>query len=149
MGIRYTHTNIIARDWKSLSLFYQRVFGCTPIVPEKDLSGEWIDRLTGIKKVHVQGQHLRLPGYKDNGPTLEIFSYNTIDLSNPKLINAAGLAHIAFEVDDLAETLRKVFLEGGKTHGEIAKVVYPNHRKVSFIYVKDPEGNIIELQEWE
>ncbi|MDD2483959.1 MAG: VOC family protein [Eubacteriales bacterium] len=148
MTIRYVHTNIIARDWKSLSLFYQKVFGCKPVPPPRDICGEWIDKMTGIKKVHITGEHLALPGYEDPSPTLEIFSYNTMDLSNHKNINAVGLGHIAFEVDNIVETLRKVLTEGGSPLGEIVQAVYPDGRTASFMYVKDPEGNIIELQKW-
>jgi predicted enzyme related to lactoylglutathione lyase len=28
-GARYVHTNLIARDWRALAGFYQRVFGCS------------------------------------------------------------------------------------------------------------------------
>ena len=27
---KYVHTNIVARDWRRLAVFYQDVFGCTP-----------------------------------------------------------------------------------------------------------------------
>jgi len=37
---RYVHTNLIAWDWKRLAAFYQDVFGCVPVPPERDLSGE-------------------------------------------------------------------------------------------------------------
>jgi len=73
MSNKYVHTNLIARDWKSLADFYIQVFGCTPVPPERDISGEWIDGMTGISDVRIRGAHLRLPGYED-GPTLEIFT---------------------------------------------------------------------------
>ena len=43
MGIKYTHTNIIARDWEDLAKFYIEVFECQPYGPKRDLSGEWIE----------------------------------------------------------------------------------------------------------
>ena len=42
----------------------------------RDLSGEWLDRATGLKNAHIKGIHLRLPGYGEGGPTLEIFQYD-------------------------------------------------------------------------
>jgi len=75
MRIKYVHTNIIAKDWEKLAQFYIRVFGCQPVYPERDLTGEWINQATNIKDVHIRGIHLWLPGYVD-GPTLEIFQYN-------------------------------------------------------------------------
>jgi hypothetical protein len=32
-------TNLIARDWRGLASFYQSVFGCTLLPPERDYSG--------------------------------------------------------------------------------------------------------------
>jgi predicted enzyme related to lactoylglutathione lyase len=149
MNIRYVHTNLIAKDWKKLSLFYQHAFGCKPIPPERDLSGEWLDRLTGIPDVHVTGEHLALPGYEGNLPTLEIFSYNDMDHNNSKVINGIGLGHLAFEVEDVAAVLQKIKEEGGGQVGELIKTEYPNHVTATFVYAKDIEGNIIELQSWE
>jgi catechol 2,3-dioxygenase-like lactoylglutathione lyase family enzyme len=111
--MRYVHTNIIAQDWKKLSLFYQNVFGCRPVPPERNLSGEWLDRLTGIPNAHVEGEHLALPGYSENLPTLEIFSYGSMNAGNPKVINGMELGDLAFEVDDVASVLEKVIREGG------------------------------------
>jgi predicted enzyme related to lactoylglutathione lyase len=149
MKIRYVHTNIIAHDWRRVSLFYQRVFGCKPIPPERNLTGEWVDNLTGIRNAHISGEHLALPGYEDNLPTLEIFSYNSMDSKNPKVINGIGLAHLAFEVDDVATILQKIKQEGGGQIGELIKTEYPNQVVATFVYAKDVEGNIIELQSWE
>lgn len=147
--MKYVHTNIIARDWKKLSRFYQNVFGCRPVPPQRDLSGEWLDRLTGITNAHVEGEHLALPGYGENLLTLEIFSYDSMNAENPKAINDIGLGHLAFEVDDVALVLEKVIREGGGQVGELVKTEYSNHVTATFVYAKDPEGNIIELQSWE
>ena len=152
MKIRYVHTNIIAKDWKKVSLFYQHVFGCKPVPPQRDLSGEWLDELTGIPNAHVGGEHLVMPGYEEfspNLPTLEIFSYNTLNSENPKVINGVGLGHLAFEVDNVEAVLQKVRQEGGGQVGKLVKTEYPNHVTATFVYAKDVEGNIIELQSWE
>ena len=53
MPMKYAHINLIAKDWKRLSTFYQEVFGCETIPPERDLSGEWLDRATGLSKSHI------------------------------------------------------------------------------------------------
>ncbi|WP_315074309.1 VOC family protein [uncultured Clostridium sp.] len=149
MKIRYVHTNIIAKDWRRLSLFYQRVFECKPVLPQRDLQGDWLDKLTGIKNVHITGEHLVLPGYEEGLSTLEIFSYDEVNLSNPKILNGIGLAHLAFEVDDVLAILEKIKKEGGEQVGELVKTQYPNNITATFVYAKDLEGNIIELQSWD
>ncbi len=35
MEVKFVHVNLIARDWKLLSDFYQCVFNCEPVLPEK------------------------------------------------------------------------------------------------------------------
>jgi len=145
--IKFAHTNIIAQDWKSLAQFYQDVFDCKPIYPERDLKGDWIDQATNIKDTHIKGIHLRLPAYDETGPTLEIFQYNKMDKAN-KVINASGFSHIAFLVDDLNKILQNLLKNGGTQLGEIVEKEIPNVGKLTFVYTKDPEGNIVEIQHW-
>ena len=35
-GARYGHTNLIAADWRALASFYEELFGCVPVPPERD-----------------------------------------------------------------------------------------------------------------
>ncbi len=149
MSKRYTHTNINAKDWKKLSAFYQKVFDCKPVPPRRDLYGEWIDDVTGIKDVHIEGEHLAVPGYEEGqGPTIEIFTYNFADDIGPLNINSYGFAHIAFEVDDVEETYAELLKEGGSAVGKVITRYYPQVGTLTLIYAKDPEGNIVEIQKW-
>jgi predicted enzyme related to lactoylglutathione lyase len=148
MKIKFTHTNIIARDWEKLSRFYQEVFACVPVPPKRDLQGDWVDELTGIRGAHIRGEHLRLPGYEDSLPTLEIFSYDDwVDSGLPQ-INRTGFGHIAFEVEDVDEMLKKIRAAGGAQIGRQIVADYPNDVVATFVYATDPEGNIVELQNW-
>ncbi|MDD3168862.1 MAG: VOC family protein [Eubacteriales bacterium] len=149
MATRYVHTNIIAKDWKKLSQFYQKVLHCKPINQNRDLKGEWLDKLTGIPSVHIQGEHLLLPDYSEDHPTLEIFSYSQEEHNSSKKINHLGFSHLAFEVDDVRGTLKEIILEGGGQLGEVVEAAYPDNIKATFVYAKDIEGNIIELQSWQ
>lgn len=146
--IRYAHTNIIARDCEKLISFYKEVLGCRSIGEKRDLRGEWVDKLTGIPGAHIVGEHLALPGYGGDRPTLEIFSYDSLSGDAPCKVNSPGFAHIAFEVDDVQEALEKVLANGGSTVGELVRVEYGDGRKAVFVYATDIEGNIIELQSW-
>jgi hypothetical protein len=74
IAAKYVHTNLIAEDWRALADFYQRVFGCVPVPPERDFQGEALEAGTGIPGAHLRGVHLRLPGWGEDGPTLEIFN---------------------------------------------------------------------------
>jgi predicted enzyme related to lactoylglutathione lyase len=145
---RYVHTNIIARDAGKLTDFYKTVFHLKSINEKRDLSGEWLDKLTGLNKAHIVGEHLLLPGYGEDHPTLEIFSYDLMKETVPAEINRPGFAHIAFEVDDVEAVLSKITEAGGSAVGEMVSAKYPNQMEALFVYARDPEGNIIELQSW-
>ncbi len=142
----YIHTNIIAHNWRNQAQFYMEVFDCVPVYPERDLAGEWIDRLTGMKNTKIRGIHLRLPG-NDNGPTLEIFEYNhQRGKTKARAVNDLGFGHIAFRVNDVEKMLHKLLQQGGSKYGEIVKKEIENLGTITVIYTRDPEGNIIELQ---
>ncbi len=145
---RYAHTNLIAKDWHTLANFYQRVFGCTPVPPERDFKGETLEKAVGMAGAHLRGVHLRLPGYGDNAPTLEIFNYSTLEPQQKTAVNRPGFSHIAFAVDDVAAAQAAVLAGGGNKVGEIVTLQVASGAKVTFCYVTDPEGNIIELQTW-
>lgn len=145
---RYVHTNIIAKDVRKLIDFYKTVLHCKSINETRDLSGEWLDKLTGLNKAHILGEHLLLPGYGEEHPTLEIFSYDMLKESISSEINRPGIAHIAFEVDDVETTLQEIINAGGTSIGDVVKAAYPNGQEAVFVYAQDPEGNILELQSW-
>lgn len=148
MQVKFTHTNIIAKDWEKLARFYMHVFGCEPVYPERDLSGAWLDRAAHLKGVRIRGVHLRLPGYVD-GPTLEIFTYNR-QIGNKELptIDKPGFAHIAFHVEDVRLVCDKLLQNGGSMLGEIVETQIQGVGLLTFAYTRDPEGNIIEIQNW-
>ena len=145
---RYVHTNIIAKDAGKLIDFYKTVLHCKSIQKTRNLSGVWLDKLTGLSNAHIMGEHLLLPGYEAEYPTIEIFSYDDAKDFLPSEINRPGFAHIAFEVDDVATTLSEIIQAGGSTVGEVVTTAYPDNMEAVFVYTRDPEGNILELQSW-
>jgi hypothetical protein len=74
--------------------------------------GDALDAGTGLRGVHLCGVHLRLPGYGDDGPTLEIYNHNVLAERGFKAINAIGFGHIAFAVDDVAAARQAVLATG-------------------------------------
>ena len=139
----------MAQNWQTLATFYQDVFGCTPIPPQRDFSGEALERATNIPNAAFQGMHLRLPGYGDTGPTLEIFQYQDMPARSETLVHRPGFGHIAFLVDDVGKARQAVLEAGGTDVGDIITLQTADGRKVTFNYMTDPEGNILELQSWQ
>jgi len=147
-GVKYGHTNLIAKDWKTLARFYEQLFGCVPVPPERNYKGNNLERGTGVAGAEVRGAHLRLPGHGDNGPTLEIFSYNVVKERPEVAVNRPGFGHIAFIVDDVESARAAVLKAGGRAIGDLVTLTAATGAKVTWVYVTDPEGNVIELQSW-
>ena len=147
-GVRYVHTNLIARDWQGLARFYETHFGCVVVPPERDYSGAELEAGTGIPGAALRGVHLRLPGHGANGPTLEIFNYSQLAEGPAPAVNRPGFGHIAFEVRSVSDARREVLAAGGKAVGEIVSLTTATGARVTWCYVTDPQGNIIELQSW-
>jgi predicted enzyme related to lactoylglutathione lyase len=145
-GARYGHVNLIANDWRALSRFYREQFGCTPVPPERDFKGSDLERGTGIRGAELCGEHLRLPGHGPDGPTLEIFNYNILKDRPDVAINRPGFGHIAFVVDDVPAARQAVLDAGGHPVGEVVTLTNAAGQSLTWVYVTDPEGNVLELQ---
>jgi predicted enzyme related to lactoylglutathione lyase len=148
MKTKFSHINIISNNWKALADFYINVFECKPKPPERNLSGEWLDKLTDLHNSKINGIHLLLPGYDLDGPTLEIFEYNQNIENGKKHINLIGFSHIAFAVENVEKKLNLLLKHGGSTVGELINTEIEGVGKICVVYAKDPEGNIIEIQKW-
>ena len=146
MNCIYRHTNIVARDWRKLSQFYETVFDCVRVPPERDLAGSWLEKGTGVAGAELSGVQLRLPGHGDTGPTLEIFQYSENEEKLPPAANREGICHLAFEVDNVAEAMEEVLANGGHKVGEVTSFDVEGIGTISFVYIADPEGNMIEIQ---
>lgn len=147
-GVRYAHTNIIARDWRPLVDFYESVLGCVFVPPERNYFGPTLEAGTGVPGASMAGVHLRLPGHGETGPTLEIYQYTpAVDAPTPA-VNRPGLAHLAFEVTSVETARGEVLAAGGGVVGDTITLTTATGAKVTMCYLTDPEGNILELQSW-
>jgi glyoxylase I family protein len=145
-GAKYVHTNLITRDWRTLAQFYQALFGCTLVPPERDYSGPTLAAGAGVPDAALRGVHLRLPGHGQDGPTLEILNYTPTADGQTPAVNRPGFGHIAFQVASVDEARHEVIAAGGRAVGEIVTLTTSSGARVTWCYVTDPEGNIIELQ---
>ena len=119
-----------------------------PVPPERDYRGPVLESGTGVADSGLRGMHLRLPGYGEDGPTLEIYEYDREEAPMPPAANRPGWGHIAFAVDDVRDAKRQVLDAGGGPVGDVVELTTADGRRVTWCYVTDPEGNIVELQSW-
>lgn len=146
--MKYVHTNIISTNWKKLSAFYIEVFNCQVVPPIRNQSGHWLSQGTGVPNAKLEGVHLLLPGHGENGPTLEIYQYEKVEPLDDIQPNTRGFGHLAFEVENVVEIVAQIEARGGTKNGEITTRIIEGVGEITFIYVRDPEGNLIEIQHW-
>jgi catechol 2,3-dioxygenase-like lactoylglutathione lyase family enzyme len=145
---RFGHVNVTSHDWRRLAAFYTDVFGCVVVPPERDIRGADLDAATHLHDAHLTGAHLRLPGHGDTGPTLEIFQYDAIDAHPSAQVDRPGWGHVAFQVPDIPAAIEAVVAGGGASYGDVVSMQTRDGRTVTWVYMTDPDGNLVELQAW-
>ncbi len=142
--MKFSHVSMVARDRDRLADFYKRVFGCEDRVERWRMSGGHISKGTGVPNAGIHAAWLSLPGVE--GPFLEIFQYEDFHDRPSPLVNQPGFGHLCFEVEDIHATSATVISEGGSPLGEITDLGSPQ-APVLCVYLRDPEGNILELEQ--
>ena len=129
-GLRYVHTNLIAKNWRALAHFYVSVLGCEMVPPIRDFPATAVEAGTGVPGASLSGVHLRLPGHGPTGPTMEIFTYSEQPVVGaPAAANRPGVAHIAFAVSSSSKRARRSSqLEGGLSERSSPSTQQPAHR---------------------
>ena len=140
--MRFDQTKFLADDVDLLADFYVEALDCEVVVGTREVEAA-VSRAVGAPDATVTLNVLRLPGRGDHGPVLELYS---LDGSRPEGWEyRAGQGQIAFEVDDLEEGIGRVVANGGTTLGEVVEWTGPSGAVARFVYLRDPEGNIIDL----
>lgn len=142
--MRLKHVNLTAHNADSLAAFYREAFGFSERRPPRRLCGEAVSRGNGLPRSEIYAIWLDLND--DTGPFLEIMQYSQM-VNRPKpAVNEPGFGHLAFEVGDLTESVGNVLRFGGSLQGQITNL---GTAETPFlvVYVRDPEGNILELEQ--
>lgn len=135
------HINIVVSDLEQSKAFF-RLLGFTTI-RSKELSGEWVDKVVGLKGVKASYVALGLFGEKT---VIELLQYHSPkgDLNQQIGVpNQIGIRHIAFEVDKI-----DLKVESLKEKGiEFVSDVQTNPYGKKMCYFKGPDGILLELCE--
>ncbi len=93
------HVNIVVRDLELMARFYSKFSECA-ITKRVTISGEWIDRVIGLRDAVGEAIYPELPA----GPRLELIRYVRPGGADPpglEIANTRGLRHLAFRVADI------------------------------------------------
>jgi catechol 2,3-dioxygenase-like lactoylglutathione lyase family enzyme len=107
---------------------------------EGSVEGELVDRVVGLEGVRSNIAMLKAP----DGGVIELAQFDSPPLApgDPEApSNTLGMRHVAFEVDDLEDTLARLRPHGAELIGTVEDYgdVY------RLCYVRGPAGMIVEL----
>ncbi len=140
--MRFDQVKIIVRDLDLLVGFYEEALDCEVVVPPLSTDSV-VARGVGVPNGTVTLCALRLPGRGDRGPILELYS---VEGDTPEeWAYQPGSGQLAFEVDELEAAIGKVVAAGGSNLGEVVEWQGPSGTTARFVYLRDPEGNIVDL----
>lgn len=140
--VRFDQTKFLANDVETLSRFYVEALDCETVVAPQEVEAA-VSRAVGVPDATVTLTILRLPGRGDHGPVLELYS---VDGQRPNGWDyRPGQGQIAFEVENLEAGIGSVIAAGGSQLGEVVEWTAPSGAVGRFVYLNDPEGNIVDL----
>ena len=146
------HLNVVVADMERSLKFYTEVLGFTK-TREAQLSGDWIERIVGLRGVRAHAVFIEPPG---GGPRIELLRYEApagVTLPENSRANTIGLRHFALRVSDIAAMVAKLRATGVEVFSEPVRVPggvveFDAGASKTLVYFLDPDGVIIELAEY-
>jgi catechol 2,3-dioxygenase-like lactoylglutathione lyase family enzyme len=145
------HINIVVSDLERSVKFYTEALGFEK-TNSVHLEGDWIDSIVGLKGVVADVAFIVAPAGE---PKIELLRYKSpIGESIPSnsLANTIGLRHIAFRVEDIEVSYKKLKDSGVKLLSEPitvpATVGAHNAVRKTLFYFHDPDGVLLEIAEF-
>ncbi|WP_414935838.1 VOC family protein [Amycolatopsis sp. cmx-11-51] len=135
------HVGVVVRDLEAAKAFFIALG--LELEGEASLTGDTVDRLTGLKGVRTDIAVLRPP---DGHGGVELIHYRTPEGregDSRALMNTPGIRHFVFSVEDIDDALDRLRPYGGALVGEL--VQYEDSYRLC--YVGGPEGVVVELAE--
>jgi catechol 2,3-dioxygenase-like lactoylglutathione lyase family enzyme len=135
------HVALHTPNFDAMARFYREAFGFMPAVDEF----HWRDSRETDAAIGVEGSAARTLMLKAENCYLEIFEYDSPPSreGGPARPNDYGYTHFCVDVTDIEEEFDRLAALG---------MTFPlpkpaDFGPVQFIYGKDPDGNIIEIQQ--
>ncbi len=136
----FSHVGITVSNFNRSVRFYSDVFGC-PLVGVADTPPERVRAFFGVDAPQPTCKigAIRVPG----GAMVEIFEFQPQQQGVDVPWNRAGMTHLAFDVRDTQKWYDYLVSKGV----EIVSRPERSPRGHTFFFVKDPDGNLIELMD--
>ncbi|KAF0133281.1 MAG: hypothetical protein FD145_1361 [Candidatus Saganbacteria bacterium] len=143
---KFRHIAIVVNYYQKMVDFYSKILGFK-IIREFEIGSKDFRKGVGIPEATARVAHLSVPG---NAVELEIAEYQEKVERNSKLsiANCPGYRHIALVVENLETAYKDLKKMNIEFFSEPILITNPeNVAGFKFVYFKDPEGNIVELNQ--
>ncbi|MCP4482741.1 MAG: VOC family protein [bacterium] len=143
---RLRHMAIVVDDIENIIDFYTKILGFK-LRDRYKVESEDIRKGMGLPEAKAKGAHLIIP---NSDVELELFEFGNNISKKPEeyLASHLGYRHMSILVENLKEIYDELQRKGVSFISAPVLVRDPACFKgFKFIYMKDPEGNIIELTE--
>jgi catechol 2,3-dioxygenase-like lactoylglutathione lyase family enzyme len=128
------HTGISVQDLERSINFY-RTLGME-VVQEATFAGESMERITGLPGTHGRAAMLRV-----GAQHLELFEFTAPrPKPTPRAVCDHGISHFCIQVADIENEYKRLRAAGVEFH--CAPQSFGNSKAT---YMRDPDGNIVEL----
>ena len=136
----FSHCGITVSDFNKAVRFYWDVFRC-PLVGVADTPSDRVRDFFGVDadRPTCKIGWIRVPG----GAVLEIFEFQPNQSPADILWNRVGLTHISFNVRNIQKWYDYLVRKGVECVGQPER----STRGLTFFFVKDFDGNLIELMD--
>ena len=153
----FWHLDLVVRDLDLMHRFYSAVIGLEPVTHlhvedegvgvsrEDSIRVAKLDTLMGIEKARLEIRHYSDPSHSQ---FLELLSYpdHPTEQVERAVNRPLGLNHLGLQVDSIERVLSAIDEHDLGTVMS-GPVILPEFGHHSYVFVKDPEGNLLELFE--
>ena len=139
------HVAICTSDLDGLAAFYTDVMGF-----EQVMKTEWSDRPLVDRMIGLTDSAARQIMLRAGNAYLELFQYSAPvgTVADPERNPASqGYTHFCIDVTDIDAEYERLSTNGMTFHSPPPTVEEMGASKMRAIYARDPDGNIVELQE--
>ena len=148
------HTHIFTSDINRSIHFYVDLLGFTQATQVEDTPvNPRMDHLLGFKNAHYKSALINMPGgpsYGTHVPQIELWEISGVPLDksiyNNPVGNFQGKGYNAYRVKNLAEIIPRLKAEGVKFVAD--PNINPVHHLPGAVYMIDPDGQVIELNNY-
>jgi catechol 2,3-dioxygenase-like lactoylglutathione lyase family enzyme len=141
--VGFNHVSFTVTDMERSFRFWTETL-CFEAAPPSDRSGGWQERMTGVAGARLRIAHLH--GY---GAHVELIQYldGAAARASPAPPNAPAAAHICLQVRSVEQAAAALLAAGASKQGDIAEVTTGLVMGAKAVYLRDPNGILIELVE--